>query len=253
MSDLPQLLRIEEAALWAWPPKETAHDEGWLLRAAGGHSRRANSVQALVFAAGADVARAIGQVEAWYAKRGLPACFQLTDRMAPAGLDGVLEGRSYARLTPVSVLVRDIAGLNPPSGVWIELDSRPTPRVMNALCDPHWSTAMRKARAELFARIRRPYTFAVLLDGMHPVAGGLCVVDRELAGIFSVRTAPAARGRGHGGAILARLAAWGRDMGARQLYLQVEDENPAARAMSRPLGAKRAYGYWYRECPAQAA
>jgi GNAT superfamily N-acetyltransferase len=253
MSDLQELLRIEEAALWAWPPKETARDEGWLLRAAGGHSRRANSVQALVFATGADVGRAIGRVEAWYAKRGLPACFQLTDRAAPAALDSVLDERGYRRLTPVSVLVRDLAGLDPPEGLRLELDSRPTPRVMNALCDPHWSPAMRKARAELFARIRRPHAFAVLLDGLQPVAGGLCVVDRELAGIFSVRTSPPARGKGHGRAILTRLAAWGRDMGARRLYLQVEDDNQAAQAMSRPLAAARAYGYWYRERDPQAA
>ena len=253
MAELQQVLRIEEAALWAWPPKETARDEGWLLRAAGGHTRRANSVQPLVFASGADVERAIGRVEAWYARRGRPACFQLTDRAAPAGLDGALERRGYARLSPVSVLVRDIAGLDPPKGVRIELDSRPTPRVMNALCDPHWGPATRKARAELFARIRRPHMFAVLLDGIQPVAGGLCVVDIELAGIFSLRTAVAARGRGHARAVLARLAAWGRGMGARQLYLQVEDENEAARAMARPLDAERAYGYWYRELDPQAA
>jgi GNAT superfamily N-acetyltransferase len=253
MADLQQLLRVEEAALWAWPPKETARDEGWLLRAAGGHTRRANSVQALVFASGAAVERAIDRVEAWYAARGLAPCFQLTDRAAPAMLDEVLERRGYARLTPVSVQLRDLAGLEPPKGARIELDTRPTPRVMNALCDPHWSPAMRKARAELFARIRRPHGFAVLLDGAQPVAGGLCVVDRELAGIFSVRTLAAARGRGHGRAVLTRLAAWGRSMGARQLYLQVEDENAAAKAMSRPLQAARAYGYWYRERDVQAA
>ena len=90
---------------------------------------------------------------------------------------------------------------------------------MNAVCDPHWGPAMRRARAELFARIRRPHMFAVLLDGIQPVAGGLCVVDGELAGIFTLRTAVAARGRGHGRAVLRRLAAWGRGMGAQQLYL----------------------------------
>ena len=73
MSDLQRILRIEAAALAAWPPAETARDEGWLLRASGGNSRRANSVQALVFASGASVDRAVDRVEAWYAKRGLPA------------------------------------------------------------------------------------------------------------------------------------------------------------------------------------
>jgi ribosomal protein S18 acetylase RimI-like enzyme len=76
------------------------------------------------------------------------------------------------------------------------------------------------------------------------------VVDAELAGIFSLRTAVDARRRGHARAVLGRLAAWGQGMGARRLYLQVEDENAPARAMVRPLGAERAYGYWYRELQA---
>lgn len=253
LSDLQRLLRIEQAALWAWPPKETAGLEGWLLRAAGGRSRRANSVQALAFATRADVERALGRVETWYERRGLPACFQLTDRVAPAGLDEALERRRYARLSPVSVLVRDLAGLDPPSDSRLEVDSRPTPLVMNALCDLRCDPAMRKARAELFARIRKPHMFAVLLDGSQPVAGGLCVVDAELAGIFSLRTATTARGKGHARAVVARLAAWGRGMGARQLYLQIEDANEPARAMARPLAAERAYGYWYREQGTQAA
>jgi N-acetylglutamate synthase len=240
--------RVEAAALWAWPPRETAAEQGWLLRAAGGHTRRANSVQALAFAAGARLEPAIARVEAWYARRGLPACFQLTDRAAPGGLDGALDGQGYARLSPVSVLIRNTAGVEVgPNDIALDLDTRPTPRVMNAVCDPLWAPPARRARAELFGRIRRPHVFAVALAGGQAVAGGLGVADGDLVGVFAVRTADAARGRGYGRAVIARLAAWGRGMGARCLYLQVEDRNAPARAMVCPLGAERAYGYWYRE------
>ena len=58
-----------------------------------------------MFAAGADLGKAIDRVEAWYVARGLPSCFQLTDRPAPATLYDVLEQRDYARLPGVSVLV----------------------------------------------------------------------------------------------------------------------------------------------------
>ena len=197
--------------------------------------------------------RAIGRVEAWYAKRGLASCFQLTDRAAPAGVDQILEQRGYALLTPVSVLLCDPAGIELAKGPRIELDSRPTPQVMNAVCDPHWEAATRRARAELFARIRRSHIFAVLFEGVQPVAGGLCVLDRDLAGVFTLRTAVHARGRGHGRAVVRRLAAWARGMGARQLSLQVEDGNAPARALLAALGAQVAYGYWYRELDAQAA
>jgi N-acetylglutamate synthase len=242
--------RIERAALWAWPPRETAHVGGWLLRAGSpdGRTRRVDSVRTLTFAPGADVGKAIGRVDAWYAARGLPACFQLTERAAPAGLDAELAARGYARLPAVSVLLLDAAAVEPPAGnLRIELLTRPTPQVMNAVCDPRWDAATRRARAELFARIRRPHVFAVLLEGTEPAAGGLCVVDGDLAGVFALRTAVPFRGHGHARAVFRRLVGWARHTGAREIYLQVEDDNAPARALHRPFGAKRAYGYWYRE------
>lgn len=253
MSILGELLRLEAAALACWPPAETRRLDGWLLRASGGHTRRANSVQALVFAADTDLGRAIDRVEAWYRQRGLPPCFQVTDRAAPAALDAALAARRYARISPVSVLTRGTDGLTQPVGARVELDTRPTPRVMNAVCDPLWGAEQRRGRAELFARIRRPHAFATALDGLHPVSGALCVVDRELAGLLSLRTAVAARGRGHARAVVGRLGAWARGMGAKTMFLQVEDDNAAMRGLLRALAVERRYGYWYRELEAQAA
>lgn len=249
MTDRQLVERIERAALWAWPPKETARDEGWLLRAAGGGTRRVNSVQALVFAAGADVDRATDRVEGWYAARGLPACFQLTGIASPAGLDDALARRGYARLPDVSVLLVDAGRVPAPDrgAPSVEIETRPTPLVMNAVCDPCWGPAIRFARAELFGRIRKTHAFAMATEAGQPVSGGLCVVDGPLAGLFALRTAVPARGRGHAGAVLRRLAAWARGHGAERLYLQVEDGNEAARALHRPYGGERAYGYWYRE------
>ena len=247
MTDWAVIDRIERAALWAWPPRETTRVDGWLLRADGSATRRVNSVQTLVFAADADLDRAIGRVEAWYAHRDLPACFQLTVRSAPARLDAALDAHGYARLPSVSVVLVDPAGVEVASAPRIELQTRPTPQVMNAVCDPYWGPPARRARAELFARIRRPHVFAVLFEGNQPTAGGLCVVDGELAGVFTLRTAVPSRGRGHGRAVLRRLVVWARHAGAKQVYLQVEDENLPAHALYRPLAAQRAYGYWYRE------
>jgi hypothetical protein len=240
--------RLERAALWAWPPKETAYVEGWLLRASGGVTRRVNSAQTNVFASGADLERALARVERWYAARALPPCLQLTDLAAPAGLDSALEARGYGRLPSVSVLLIEAARIEPPDGPSIELLTRPTPLVMNAVCDPLWAPAARRARAELFARIRRPHAFAVVTEGGQPVAGGLCVVEEDLAGVFTLRTAPSHR-RGHARAVLRRLVAWARGHGARQIYAQVEDDNASALAVYRPYEAQRVYGYWYRERP----
>ena len=229
MAELQQVVaHRDEAALWAWPPKETARDEGWLLRAAGGHTRRANSVQALVFASGADLERAIGRVEAWYAQRGLPACFQLTDRAAPADLDA---DAGAARLCPADAGLGAAARRRRAGAAQGRADRARHPA--DAAGDERGLRSAtgarpRAGRAPSCSRASAGRTcLPSLLDGIQPVAGGLCVVDGELAGIFSLRTAAAARGRGHARAVLRRLAAWGRGMGAQQLYLQVEDDERA--------------------------
>ena len=229
-----------------WPPKETAYDDGWLLRAADGHTKRANSVQALVFAADSDVERAIGRVERWYAARGLPACFQLTDHAAPAGVDAVLDAPWLPGLA-VGVRAAGRRGLGgaATTGRGSSCKLRPTPQVMNAICDPYWEAATRRARAELFARIRRPHVFAVCSRA--PAGGGRPVRRRwRSRRHLCLRTAVPARGRGLGSAVLRRLIAWARDNGARQIYLQVEDDNAPAHALHRQLAGERAYSYWYR-------
>lgn len=247
MTDRKLVEAIERAALWAWPPREAAHEDGWLLRAGGAHSRRVNSAQTLVFAQGSDVGRVVERVERWYAARSLPACFQLTALTSPTSLDGFLTGRGYARLTPVSVLLVEAAQLPAPGRTAIELETRPTPLVMNAVCDPRWAPAIRRERAALLGRIRKIHVFAVATEGGQPMAGALCVVDGSLAGIFTLRTAETARRRGLATAVLRRLAAWARHQGAETLYLQVEEGNAASLALCRRHGAVPAYGYWYRE------
>ena len=44
---LPGIREIEMAGLKAWPAIEVERDGGWVRRAAGGYTRRANSVQCL--------------------------------------------------------------------------------------------------------------------------------------------------------------------------------------------------------------
>lgn len=252
MADRQLVERIEQAALWAWPPKETAREDGWLLRAGGGATRRINSAQTLVFAAGSNVSRAIDRVERWYAARGLPACFQLTELASPADLDAVLATRGYARLPDVAVLLIDAAHVpSPSSKVTVELETRPTPLVMNAVCHPLWSPDVRRARAELFARIRRTHVFAVAIEGGQPAAGGLCVVDGSMAGIFTLRTDVPFRRRGFATAVLRRLVAWARSYRAKTIYVQVEEDNAPAMALYRSYAGSRAYSYWYREQPTE--
>ena len=235
--------RIEAASLWAWPPRETRFLDGWLLRAADCITNRVNSVRTNDWA-GHDLDRALAEVEAWYAARGKAACLMLNDLAQPPGLDARLADRGYARLPSVSVQVMPPPA-DPPATA-IELLHRPTPAVMNVLCDPHLPPAARRGRAALLARIRRPHRFGLVSQGGEPLAAGLCVLEGELAGMFAVRTVVPQRGHGLARAIVTGLGNWAMHQGATIAYAQVEDDNMPARALYRRFGPRRVYGYHYR-------
>ena len=237
--------KIENAALWAWPPRETAMLRGWLLRAGGGSSRRLNSAATLDFD-GDDLHSAMGAVEQWYAARDVPACFHLTDMARPEELDAALAARGYGSLTPTHVMTTAISTIDGPRHD-VELETRPTALVMNALADPHWTAEIRRDRAAVLARIRRPHVFCVATIDGAAMAAGFCVVEGDLAGIFSMRTQVTMRRRGLARSVLGRLAQWARGMGAETFYLQVEKDNAPAVGLYRSLGFTHAYGYHYRQ------
>jgi GNAT superfamily N-acetyltransferase len=241
-----QIAALERASARAWPTRESAPLFGWILRCGGAQSRRLNSVDTAHFEAGAEVRAAIDGAAAWYGARGLPPCFRLAEGAQPAGLDGRLAARGYAQQTPTQVLTAQAALIASRGAPAPELLPDATPDVQAAIGDPGWSASVRAERAELYERIPAPRCYALLRAEGQPAAAGLCVLDGELAGIFSMRTQRGFRRRGLGGALLGALAAWARDAGARTLYLQVEDDNPA-RSLYARVGFTPLYAYHYRE------
>jgi GNAT superfamily N-acetyltransferase len=59
-------------------------------------------------------------------------------------------------------------------------------------------------------------------------------------------TRPEARRRGAATAVLHALAAWAAANGCPRSYLQVEEDNPGARALYARAGFTDAYRYHYR-------
>jgi GNAT superfamily N-acetyltransferase len=101
-------------------------------------------------------------------------------------------------------------------------------------------------RRQVLARIEPAAAYALARDG----AGvGLCVRERGWAGLFSIATAPHARGRGVAQAVVHALARWAAAGGAQRIYLQVEAGNAPAHALYARAGFTRSHGYHYRLAP----
>jgi len=244
---------MEEAAMNAWPALQTVLLDGWVLRFAGGYTKRANSINP-TYPSGPesepDLAGRIATCEAIYANRNLPAIFRLTSFGAPAGLDDLLSARGYRVIDRTLVLRRPLADSLPnpadddlrdtPLEEWLDhyvafsgaaLDKRAT----------HAAMLRQIAGEPLFGLLRNP--------AGEPVACGLTVREGRLAGMFDIVTDRARRRRGFGRSLVIALLAWARARGAREAYLQVVATNEAAIGLYRALGFTDAYHYWYRVPP----
>src|SRR6476620_4402520 len=70
----PSMDDLQRVMVEGWPPTERAALGGWMLRAAGGFTGRANSVLPLGDP-GLPLPAAVARAEDWYAARGLPPRF----------------------------------------------------------------------------------------------------------------------------------------------------------------------------------
>ena len=211
-----EIRSLEHAAALAWPGTEQHWHHGWLLRAGGGHTSRANSAVPLDFSSSiAD----LDKIVSWYDKRGLEPWLTLPDRLVPVRTEGIKQTR---------VMVRDLdpAGVNAAA----TLDARP---------DAAWLACYQREVPEevLTAVVDGEVVFASVAG----VAVGRGAVTSApdgtvWLGISAVHVTDTHRRSGHATAVCEALQTWGRDHGAQRVYVQVLEDNHAATALYASLG-----------------
>ncbi|MBH0118298.1 GNAT family N-acetyltransferase [Rhodococcus sp. CX] len=240
-----EIRALEVAAVAAWPGLEMEWVDGWLLRAGAGFTRRANSAIPLgdpgtvADPADPDVRARLAD---WFAERGLPLRLLVPDRLAR-----VPEGWSVSE--DVQVMAADLENVPLPEG--------PTPVVVTARTDPEWLSRYRggalpdEAQGVLGAVARGVLGFGRIgAPGTEPVAIGRAAVTdasdgRRWVGLTAVEVAPEHRRNGLGTLLCGSLLRWGRGRGATHAYVQVAEDNTAARAMYRELAFVDHHRYRY--------
>ena len=226
---------LEQAAALAWPGTEHAWLDDWLLRAGGGFTGRANSCVPL----GPMPADGIARVLAWYAERGLPARFTQPDRLA-VDLPGWTLGERSRVLTAASEAV---------AGAGVDVRADPDEDWF-AACRYRGATLPPAAAAVLRSVVDGELGFARITRGSQVVAvarGALTSAPdgTRWVGLTAVAVAPEARRQGLGARLCAGLTAWGTERGAQQVYVQVAEDNTAARALYAGAGFTDHHGYGY--------
>ncbi|MGW1336617.1 GNAT family N-acetyltransferase [Streptomyces rubiginosohelvolus] len=220
----------------AWQPVESEALGDWRLRAAGGFTRRANSVLPLGDP-GLPLGEAFGRVRHWYEERGLPAYVQTatgaegTQELLCAELEEhgwrreVSAEVRIAALTPVGDREAEVSAVRltrEPDAAWLARYQRfSTP-------GPHVLRVLGSGPSVWFATVPG--------SGDAPDAIGRCVVDGRWAGFMAVEVAPEQRRRGLATTVMTALARRALDEGASAAWLQVEEDNEAARALYDGMG-----------------
>lgn len=209
--------KLEHAAALAWPGLEQRWVNGWFLRAAGGHTHRANSAVPLGFEADAS---ALPEIVDWYAERGLTPWLSLPDRLyrladAPPHLETVVMTRAVG--AEESGAAATFAAT--PDTEWLRLYRRDVPvDVLAAVVDGEVA----------FATIRG---VAVARAAVTTAPDG-----GRWVGLSAVRVDDEARGRGLGRGLCSALLAWGAERGATRGYVQVLVDNAAAIGLYESMG-----------------
>jgi N-acetylglutamate synthase len=251
----PWISVFERMSARHWQATEQAHLGGWLLRAAGGFTGRANSALPLG-QPGMPTERAVDEVEAWYRRRGLKPMIVIATGLGADGsaLDHLLARRGWPRrqapalvmTASTDVVVGRLEPASPPRDT--ELTFAPEP-------DEKWLAAYRyqgqqlpapalpvllSAPEQVFASVRR--------DGRTIATGRLSLAD-GWGGLTAIEVDPACRRAGLGTMVTAGLAARASARAAERIFLQVEEANTAARTLYERCGFADRHRYHYRIAP----
>ncbi len=260
-------LEAVAAATWRPPDEERLGD--WVLRAAEGFTGRANSVLA-VGEPSLPLPEAAKAVRAWYAERGLPAMISVCYLAARPGavaagrfpasgpgsvaLDRFLAGQGWAvRAGPATVMTAAAAAVmgataaRPDSLACADYADRPDDAWLGRY---HYRGAASLPAVALDLLTSAPWqAFGSIRAGGRTVAIGRVAGSDDWAGLTAIGVDSAHRRRGLATAITRALAAVAAEHGARQLFLQVADDNAAARALYLRIGFADHHSYHYRVAP----
>lgn len=246
--DLSLVRELEEISARAWPPLDRRDVDGWLLRAGGGVTGRANSVWPRADHGAMTIDAKLAAAAEFYDRHELPLLVQLTPTSQPAGLAAELGSRGFA----VTKAARSVQVAPLPSVVAIGDAARA--RVEDTY-DRDWYAVVaqvnpsfdvhRSAARSLLAGVGRPSAFVTAtVDGV-VAAAGRGVLDGDWLGLFNMATLPAYRRQGLAASVLAAIAQWAAEGGATRAYLQLEADNEAAPRLYAKAGFAHCYDYTF--------
>ena len=237
---------MEEISMNCWPALETILLDGWVLRFAGGATKRSNSVNP-VYESSMPVEDKIKICEEIYSSKNLKTVFKMTGHTKTTDLDMILENMGYEKNTIVSVQTLSVDTFN------VEpFESK----IISDEFKDDWADCFmdfagieqdqRPAYKEILRHVFLKKCFLTINLKGKPVCCGLGILDGRFLGIFDIAVSPEYRGWGFGRLAMEGILGWGKEQNANTAFLQVFHDNSLALKLYKKMGFQEIYQYWYR-------
>jgi ribosomal protein S18 acetylase RimI-like enzyme len=236
---------LEALAARAWPAAESERVDGWLLRRTPAVQRRRSNSALPIGRDGAS----IETVERFYRGHGMTPLVQLAPAEELVALDTELAAHGWRADGATDILVARDVPVSATAGVDVTVRDSVDRAWLEAWVAAEGRSDAEETYAHVLRLIPSPAGFAIAHVEGRAAGVGIAVCKSGWSGVFCMATDPAVRRRGVARAVLASLAAWSRERGAWRIYLQVECDNRAARALYAALGFERSHGYHFRVAP----
>ena len=273
--------RLERLRSDAWPAPVRRELGGWLLRAAGGYTKRANS--ALVLGdPGMPVEAALEQVRGFADEHGIAPLVQApvgspwSNRILEAGWhvagapgECLVLVASLDEVAPAGAPVADLPD-SPPEDWWLVFDEQvpapgspalavvaPGPQAAPAGAGVRPGMQSKAAQMQVSGVVRRGEQSRATADPLPHVGFGMIVSEGRTAAavraavvedhvyVSRLHVRPEYRRRGLAGELMGTALSWGRGGGARHALLDVTADNTAARALYAAAGWSEHHRYHY--------
>jgi GNAT superfamily N-acetyltransferase len=239
------VLELERIAALGWPGTETADVGGWMLRAGGGWTGRANSALPLSPVAEGALERRLQRVAAWYDARDLPPLVQVplpTRERLRSGLvarDWVDRWGAVVLTAPIATVLAALDGDGPGEVV---IDDEPTPAWLAAY---HYrGGALPTSAVDVLTAGTMPRFLSVVDAGTTRAIARAAVADAWV-GISAVEVDARHRRRGLARRLLVAALEQAWTAGATAAYVQTEETNHPALRLYTSAGFTLHHRYRY--------
>jgi ribosomal protein S18 acetylase RimI-like enzyme len=237
-----RVLELDQICDLTWPATESIENSGWLLRAAGGVTYRANSVLPLAASleAGAlnNFAEKFAIAQDFYRERNLPTIFQvalptwqlLSDKLFSMGAVETLHGNT---------MVTDLTSVKQKIPAGIEI-------VQSDLFDDDWLGIQPTPGIEKILA-RSAATYLTLVSNGKTVAACRIAIANGWSSLTRVYVHQDFRGKGLAKTLVAAALESSFEQGATKAVLQVEASNAIAIGVYESLGFNFHHEYSFLE------